>query len=143
MASSPRSPKRLGELAEALFVALALRLGYIVCKPWGDSAPFDCVVYGSGRVPKRVQVKATFSLTKRRDGYQINCRDSSCSPYRPQEVDLLAAYLAREDTWYIIPVKLLGNRVRIAFCLRSKRSKRPMWDQYRDNWWRLGRLPRP
>ncbi len=142
MASSPRSPKRLGELAESLFQTRALALGYIVCKPFGDSAPFDCVVYGAGRVPKRVQVKACFLHSRSGRVHWIDCHDSSGSPYKPEEVDLVAGYVADENAWYIIPVKRLANRVSIAFCLRSRRRRRPLWERYRENWWRLGRLPK-
>ena len=36
-----RHPKVRGEWAELRFMTRATELGFIVTKPWGDSAPFD------------------------------------------------------------------------------------------------------
>ena len=53
------TPKQLGEIAEAEFVAKAVGMGFVVAKPWGDSEPYDFIVN-----PKksfifwRVQVKS-------------------------------------------------------------------------------------
>jgi PD-(D/E)XK nuclease superfamily protein len=43
---------------EAKFIAEALRRGYKVLKPWGDSQPFDVAVNFGNRIV-RVQVKST------------------------------------------------------------------------------------
>jgi hypothetical protein len=43
-----RHPKARGEWAELRFMTRATELGFIVAKPWGDSAPFDlALVYRS------------------------------------------------------------------------------------------------
>src|SRR5205807_1544095 len=49
--------KRLGEVAEAAFLAKASDLGFRVAKPWGDSDPYDFIVETGGRLWK-VQVKS-------------------------------------------------------------------------------------
>ncbi len=49
--------KRLGEVAEAAFLARASDLGFGVAKPWGDSDPYDFIVETGGRLWK-VQVKS-------------------------------------------------------------------------------------
>ena len=38
------TPKQLGEIAEAEFVAKAVGMGFVVAKPWGDSEPYDFIV---------------------------------------------------------------------------------------------------
>ena len=53
------TPKQLGEIAEAEFIAKAVGMGFVVARPWGDSEPYDFIVN-----PKksfifwRVQVKS-------------------------------------------------------------------------------------
>jgi len=38
------TPKQLGEIAEAEFIAKAVGLGFVVARPWGDSEPYDFIV---------------------------------------------------------------------------------------------------
>ena len=38
------TPKQLGEIAEAEFIAKAVGMGLVVAKPWGDSEPYDFIV---------------------------------------------------------------------------------------------------
>jgi len=47
--------KERGEWVEARFIADALRHGYKVLKPWGDSSPFDVALHFGTRIV-RVQV---------------------------------------------------------------------------------------
>ena len=53
--------KRLGEMAEAEFLAKASGMGFGVAKPWGDSEPYDFILAVRGRLWK-VQVKAAFTV---------------------------------------------------------------------------------
>jgi len=53
---SKRTPKRIGELAELAFLHRATEKGLIVSHPYGDSAPFDFITLGNGKMC-RVQVK--------------------------------------------------------------------------------------
>ncbi len=135
MIRPPLSNKCLGELAEILFLAVVIRLGYIACKPWGDTAPFDWVVVGAGPRFKRIQVKATFVRNQGR--YFINLVGPGDAAYSPKDVDLVAAYAALEDAWYIIPVRVLAGRKMIAVS-PDRPGKDRLWGRYRDNWWRLG-----
>ncbi len=105
--------KGWGELAEARFLAKALSLGLIVSKPFGDSAKYDFIVEREGRMA-RVQVKSAWAPVRRPGRYQINaspamCRDGSRRPYRRSEVDFLVAYIAPEELWYVIPIKVLAD----------------------------------
>ena len=38
------TPKQLGEIAEAEFIAKAVGMGFVVARPWGDSEPYDFIV---------------------------------------------------------------------------------------------------
>ena len=49
--------KQKGEWAEVCFAAEVLRRGWRIARPYGDSAPYDCVVDADGRL-SRVQVKS-------------------------------------------------------------------------------------
>ena len=53
-------PKRCGEIAELAFSFKACGMGFVVSKPYGDSAAYDFVV-GAKKHLRRVQVKSTSS----------------------------------------------------------------------------------
>ncbi len=104
----PTPPKARGELAEALFTAKAMSLGLVVCRPFGDSAKYDFIVEGRGRL-SRVQVKSAW--VKSGTGYQISAGPTinytwgMRRAYRRDEIDFLVAYVAPEDAWFVIPVR--------------------------------------
>ena len=63
-----------------------------------------------------VQVKGTNSQIKNKPGFKILAASGNATktPINPEEVDVLAAYVEPETTWYVIPVvKLKGNIRRI------------------------------
>ena len=53
-----RTFKERGEWVELRFMVEAMRRGYKVLKPWGDSSSFDVALYFGSRIV-RVQVKCT------------------------------------------------------------------------------------
>ena len=63
--------KRLGEMAEAAFVAKASGLGFSVAKPWGDSDPYDFITQAGERLC-RAQVKSAHR-TGEDGGVQFSC----------------------------------------------------------------------
>jgi hypothetical protein len=44
------TPKELGEMAEAEFLARALEMGVAVAKPWGESRGYDFIVDDEGKL---------------------------------------------------------------------------------------------
>jgi hypothetical protein len=60
--------KQRGEWVELLFMTRAAKRGYVVSKPWGDSARYDVGIEQDGRF-KRVQVKGTDC----REGNNYSC----------------------------------------------------------------------
>jgi len=152
------SRKVLGEQAECAFVAVAMRRGLIVSKPYGDSAPYDFIVQRRqtsdlrrqhktradrrGRRGKqrpqarlwRVQVKST-STFNRWYNYQIS--SSHCGgPYRPDEIDFLAAWVPPLDVWYIIPIQEI-KAASTASLFPHVPHSRGKYERYREAWEQL------
>src|SRR5437868_3734802 len=102
----PCAPKARGEVAEARFVAKAMSLGFSVSRPIGDSQPFDLIVQFNERL-SRVQVKSAWH--KHGGGYHFSASLGRTSkggkrPYNIGDIDFIAAYVAPEHAWFIIPV---------------------------------------
>jgi hypothetical protein len=54
-------------------------------------------------------------------------------PYTAAEIDFFAAYIIPEDSWFIIPIQVVGGRSSLLF--RRKRDRKPgRYDQYREAW---------
>ncbi len=84
-----RHPKTRGEWAELRFMTRATELAFRVTKPWGDTAPYDLATDHRGRF-RRVQVKCT--QQKRWNSYRC-CISANGVPYRPDQIDFIAAYV--------------------------------------------------
>ena len=145
--------KRLGEIAEAAFLAKASALGFGVAKPWGDSDRYDFILDASQipheersgfrlRAPAsltpakrlklwRVQVKSAHRMGKDR-GYSFRAHGHSSVAYREDEIDALVAYIVPEDAWYVFPAEVFGEmRSLKLFPCERKRSR---YEKYREAW---------
>jgi hypothetical protein len=136
LGSEARQSKRKGELAELVFVLKAASLGLGVCKPYGDSLPFDFVVASAGRL-LRVQVKSAFSHKRR--GFQINlgfrARAPQYSRYTARDIDFFALYVVTYDTWYIIPISAAANATYARVYPDGVRKQNcGAFEQYREAW---------
>jgi hypothetical protein len=126
-------------LAEARFLARAMDLGLTVSKPFGDSARYDFIVdAGRGRL-SRIQVKSAWTPRRQRPSYQMSVgprqdRGQRFRPYRRDEIDYLAAYIAPEDAWFIIPVDRVPHRKNVIFSTSPGHRLAP----YRNAWHLLG-----
>lgn len=128
--------KRLGEIAEAAFVAKAAELGFSVAKPWGDSDPYDFITQSGGRLC-RVQVKSAHKRGK--DGcYSFRTHDHGLRAYREDEVDALVAHVVPESAWYVLPVKVV-KKLRSLKLYPGSRRKRSKYEKYREAWEELRR----
>jgi PD-(D/E)XK endonuclease len=129
--------KERGEWVEARFIAEALRHGFKVLKPWGDSAPFDVAVYFGPRIV-RVQVKSTSCRVG--TGYFCQFKPNYLSdPYTLEQLDFFAAYVIMQDTWYLIPARVLlgGTHVKqglMLFPMQPLKKNRYSYEGYRDAW---------
>ena len=123
--------KRLGEVAEAAFLAKASDLGFRVAKPWGDSDPYDFIVETGGRLWK-VQVKSAHRPGE--DGsYSFRAHGHSL---RADEIDALVAYVVPENAWYVFPVKVV-RLLRSLKLFTGSRKRRSKFEKYREAWWIL------
>jgi PD-(D/E)XK endonuclease len=122
-----RDNKKRGEWAESVFVARAAEHGLEISKPFGDSGRFDCVVGGQGKFVA-VQVKYTIAKMPGAKGYICNLKSNN-KKYRAGSFDFVAAYAILEDTWYIVPEKVIRGMSAITLC-----STMPKYEQYREGW---------
>jgi hypothetical protein len=125
--------KSNGELAELAFVLKAASLGFGVSKPFGDSERYDFLLDSGERVWK-VQVRSTFSACG--NGYYVHStttRKFRVSTYRAGEIDVLAAYVAPENIWYVVPVeRIIG--VQSVFFYPSGCRGGGMHEDCREDW---------
>jgi hypothetical protein len=137
MKSTSRNPKARGELTEIRFLLAAALCGLIVCKPWGESQPFDFVVTLKGsRRFYRIQVKSTSH--QRRHAYRVSVTKGGRRCYTAREVDFVACYVVPTNTWYIIPVRLLTERKLISV-YPQKSGSRGMFEPFCNRWQLLSR----
>ncbi len=132
-----RTFKERGEWVELVFMAMAVRLGFRVSKPWGDSSAYDVGIESGERI-LRVQVKSTDCRTLY--GYLCQFKPNAHSrPYALKQVDFFAAYVIPEDVWYLIPagVLLRGKQTKKALTLLPTKPLHPeryKCECYREAW---------
>ena len=131
-----RTFKERGEWVELQFMAGAVRKGFKVSKPWGDSSAYDVGIESGERI-LRVQVKSTDCRTQY--GYLCQFKPNARSkPYTLKQIDFFAAYVIPEDVWYVIPAKvLLGGEGKLALTLLPENPKHPeryAHECYREAW---------
>jgi len=130
-AAAEPTRKRLGEAAEAAFLARATHLGFSVCVPWGDSNRYDSVVeLHHGLL--RVQVKSAALYAETR--YRVKTTGASGKVYTSKEIDFFVGYVVPENIWYIIPIQAIGRRKGVRFYPHTRRQSRAMFEKYREAW---------
>jgi PD-(D/E)XK endonuclease len=135
------SPKQLGEMAEAEFIAKAMEEGLVVAKPWGDSEPYDFIVNPrKSYIFWRVQVKSAHVRGK--DGtYSFGAHDGQRRPYTAEDIDALVAYAKPEGAWYVMPVRVVEGLKALKLSPRSK-GMRSKYEKWREKWEVLKRAVR-
>ena len=133
-----RSFKERGEWVELQFMAAAAQRCFAVSKPWGDMQAYDVGVEQEENY-LRVQVKST--TMRSGAGYlcQFHPNHLKKRDYSLDQIDVFAAYVIPENTWYLIPaVLLLGERRRsiAALCPLTPPKKMACYcyERYRENW---------
>jgi hypothetical protein len=126
--------KQKGEWAEVCFAAEILRRGWRIARPYGDSAPYDCIVDCAGRI-SRVQVKSVHWRDEgRRYPYRVKMWRGKRNQlgYSSRDIDVLAVFVAPRATWYIVPMSAIEDRVVLGFG-PSRRSHGAL-EEYREAW---------
>ena len=110
--------------------------------PIGDFLPHDLIVYGRSGNCYKVQVKGT--NTEARDTRRRNLRGRyritaatgaektiiSCA-----NVDVLAAYVAPWDVWYIVPCEVITSKcVWLYPEVPYEESPQGKYEEYKNNW---------
>ena len=121
--------KQRGEWVELLFMTVAAGLGFVVAKPFGDSARYDVIVENDGRF-LRIQAKSTELWTG--SGYVCQCGRL----YTAKDIDYFAIYVLPLDLWYIFPATTLAGLGAVVLTPHRKGHK---YERYLENWWLLTR----
>ncbi|HLW88555.1 MAG TPA: group I intron-associated PD-(D/E)XK endonuclease [Terriglobales bacterium] len=123
-----KHPKEHGEWAEMRFMVRAAEHGFIVTKPWGDSAHYDFVIERYGHF-LRIQVKS--SMCRRFKNYAFMLRGGRAL-YSADDFDFMAAYIIPLDLWYIIPVAIGIAGIRRLYL--SPEYPKSIYHPYREAW---------
>ena len=110
-----------------------LERGLIVSKPFGDSASYDIIVE-CPRDRRLLKVQVRSVLRKNGRGYKVDARRGfHRRPLTPADADLLAAYVAPERAWYIIPVRMFAPANHLSLYPQNAGSQ-GKWERYREAW---------
>ena len=91
---------RIGDIAEFLFDAKAVELGYVVTRPIHAGTVYDRVIDNGERF-FRVQIKCIWDAISRGGKYRVFTRRTDDSSYSRRDVDVIAAYIKNENSWYL------------------------------------------
>lgn len=132
-------PKRVGELGELAFLQKAIRMGFLVSKPWGDSDRYDFIVDWEGQL-YRVQVRSTECMQGPR-GYAVHASvyvGKKIVGLTKKEIDVLVAYIFPKDAWYVVPVEKFVPRKNLWFYPDGSK-KGAKFEKFREAWgWMRG-----
>ncbi|MFZ0818245.1 MAG: group I intron-associated PD-(D/E)XK endonuclease [Candidatus Sulfotelmatobacter sp.] len=127
------TPKQLGEIAEAEFIAKAVGMGFVVARPWGDSEPYDFIVN-----PKksfyfwRVQVKSAHTVGAD-GGCSFRAHDHNQRSYTAENIDALVAYARPMNAWYVMPVRVV-EELKSLMLYPESRGRRSRFERWREGW---------
>ena len=127
-ATGVTSPRNMGDIVEAKFLAKAASMGFGVLKPFGTER-YDFVL-DSGHRFSRVQVKSNRGRPE--GGFWVKVSGYKRAPYTENDIDFLVAYYVPEDLWYIIPVAMFSGVGTLCFFPHGRGTSR--WEKYREAW---------
>lgn len=125
-----------GEESEIAFALRAIRAGFSVSRPFGDSSKYDCIVDHRGKL-SRIQVKSTSRGLRGRYKATISSGGKHARRgYSATDVDYLAIHIKSSDTFYIIPVAALSG-FRSSITLVPELDAVNQFNQYDEAWHQL------
>ncbi len=131
--------KRAGVYYETCFVTEAMKQGFDVFSPIGDHLPQDFILQNKLGKLFRVQVKGTWNKTthekRKTPRYKIIAASGSSGkiPIDCNKVDVLAAFIAEHDTWYLIPCQELRNNLSLWFYPDAVKTKARL-EKFKEAW---------
>jgi hypothetical protein len=133
--AEPAKNKRMGTLYENIFICEALKRNLQPHVPVGDYLPHDLIVYTPSGICVRVQIKGTSCRHPHRSSsrYKIQSMEGSKKlKLQTTSADILAAYVAPWDYWYLIPVSSLASPS--VWMYPGKEKGRGQYEKYRNGW---------
>jgi len=118
-----------GNIAELEFLLQATRRNLIVSRPSIQQTTYDFLVDNNKRIFK-VQVKSNFQIGPNHD-LGLAKGSKSKQFYCSNEVDIIACFINKLGAWYILPINITGERLKIKIRPDSIDSK---WNKYREGW---------
>jgi len=132
--------KSKGTLYEQTFFAEALSRNLHVFSPIGDYLPVDCLIMNDAGKVFKVQIKGTENKTQdpQRTGlgrYMVTTATGATKKQSidPSKVDVLAAYVQKVKTWYIIPILSIDSALRISLYPHNPKSK-AKHERFLEDW---------
>jgi len=127
------TPKQLGEIAEAEFIAKAVGMGFVVARPWGDSEPYDFIVNPKKSfIYWRVQVKSAHTVGAD-GGCSFRAHDHLQRSYTAEDIDALVAYARPMNAWYVMPVRVV-EELKSLMLYPESRARRSRFERWREAW---------
>jgi len=127
------TPKQLGEIAEAEFIAKAVGMGFVVARPWGDSEPYDFIVNQKKSFCFwRVQVKSAHTVGAD-GGCSFRAHDHNQRSYTAENIDALVAYARPMNAWYVMPVRVV-EELKSLMLYPESRKLRSRFEKWREGW---------
>jgi len=127
------TPKQLGEIAEAEFIAKAVGMGFVVAKPWGDSESYDFIVNPRRSfIFWRVQVKSAHTVGAD-GGCSFRAHDHNMRSYSSENIDALVAYARPMNAWYVMPVRVV-EELKSLMLYPESRKLRSRFEKWREAW---------
>jgi len=128
------STNEQGDLAEAAFVLKAMSLGLVVAKPFGQNHRYDFMVDGGSGL-WRVQVKASSHMSWGSYHACISRKKAGIKvAYTESELDFVVVLIVPEQTWYVLPVRVVVGRMALMFRGQNLKHHRDPYAYYREAW---------
>lgn len=128
MKNQPLFGYQRGEVAEILFDALMVSMGYAVLRPTSMASVYDRVVDINNEL-LRFQIKSVNTDVSGKSWLKVKTSSTNTGSYKVADVDYIAIYISVLDSWYFqknrgksavfVSFKNLNNFVE---CLGTKNS---------------------
>jgi hypothetical protein len=134
------NPKLAGERAESAFMTAALERGFIVSRPFGESAAYDVIVDNRPLRPRRpsgrlwrIQVRSVSGAPP----YRVTTFHGSAKrPITAVDSDFLAVFIVPRGAWYLIPIRAFSPVMGI-WLFPHVAGSRGRFERYREAWGQL------
>ncbi len=101
--------KHKGSLAEAEFLKRIISFGWAIFIPWNDNK-VDFIV-DNGKALLKIQIKSIYNKPRQKRYYcRISRGYKGKKTYSRNDLDFIAVYIKRLQSWYIVPSHEFHNK---------------------------------